>query len=132
MSEDDRAEFQNAFTDHLSLSTIHAGERELARLNELKRQNMSKIFGRVRQEIAEFWLELGVSTPTQQEEFPMYFSDLSELDESALAEHEAYMQSLQLRLDALRPLLARVHKRESYIDDRLEYEKLIMNPERYV
>src|SRR5690606_4421706 len=122
----------NSFTDHLSLSTIHAGERELARLNELKRQNMSKILGRVRQEIAEFWLELGVSTPTQQEEFPMYFSDLSELDESALAEHEAYMQSLQLRLDALRPLLARVHKRESYIDDRLEYEKLIMNPERYV
>ena len=91
---------------------------------------MSKILGRVREEIAEFWLELGVSTPTQQEEFPMYFSDLSELDESALAEHEAYMQDLQLRLDALRPLLAKVHKRESYIDDRLEYEKLIMNPER--
>jgi hypothetical protein len=106
------------------------GEEELERLNVLKRQNMAKVLAGVRESIAALWAELGVAPHTQQEEFPAFFADAGSLDENALTDFEQYADSLRARLAALRPLLAKVQKRETYISDRLEYEQLIMNPER--
>lgn len=130
VSEVERAEFQRSFTDHLSLATIRAGQEELERLHVLKRQNMAKILGREREDIEAMWAELGVPPHTQREEFPLFFADLGSLEESALTDYEQYAEVLRGRLEALRPLLAKVQKREMYISDRLEYEQLIMNPER--
>lgn len=106
------------------------GEEELERLNVLKRQNMAKVLAGVRENITALWAELGVAPQTQQEEFPAFFADTGSLDDNALADFEQYADVLRSRLAALRPLLAKVQKREMYISDRLEYEQLIMNPER--
>lgn len=91
---------------------------------------MAKILGREREDIVAMWNELGVAPHTQQDEFPLFFADLSSLEEDALTNFEQYADMLRGRLEVLRPLLAKVQKREMCVSDRLEYEQLIMNPER--
>ncbi len=47
-----------------------------------------------------------------------------------MEEHEAYYLSLKTRVEDLRPILQRIAKRESVVQDRIELEHIMCNPER--
>ncbi len=84
----------------------------------------------MRHEIQELWRELSTSTAIQQEEYPLFFVDYTDLEDDAFSVHQDYLTKLQNKIKQL--LIQKVERREAIVQERLGYEKLIMNPERYV
>ena len=44
--------------------------------------------------------------------------------------HESFCEQLQAKVEQLRPLLAKISKREMVVEERIELEHLMQNPER--
>ncbi|CAE7821372.1 unnamed protein product, partial [Symbiodinium microadriaticum] len=47
-----------------------------------------------------------------------------------IEEHEAFCETLRAKIEQLRPILAKIAKRESVVEERIELEHLMQNPER--
>ncbi len=45
-------------------------------------------------------------------------------------EHEAYFNVLKARVEELRPLLQKIARREAVVQERIELEHIMLNPER--
>lgn len=52
------------------------------------------------------------------------------LEDSAVDLHEAYFVALRTRVEELKPILLKISRRETIINERIELEHLQMNPER--
>ena len=107
------------------------GREELSRLKQLRIKSIGKIVTNIRAEIFPIWEELGVGTDEQREcEFPLYFVAVNELDDKSVDSHEQYLAALKARVEELRPLLAKISKREAIVLERIELEHIQLNPER--
>jgi hypothetical protein len=62
-------------------------------------------------------------------EFPSFFVELSTLQDDSVDIHESYFTTLKARVEELRPILLKVSKRESVVQERIELEHLSLNPE---
>ena len=47
-----------------------------------------------------------------------------------MEEHEAYYHRLRERVEELRPILLKIQSREALVEDRIELERLQLNPDR--
>lgn len=145
----ERDQFTASFRKNLSLETLRKGYSELTRLRELRKQSLGQVLQVLRGDIENLWVECGMlSAPFAsseataataaeealcQQEFPGFFvsiEDSNDVDESILDEHEQYFSTLRTRVEELRPLLLKIHRREVIVQERLELEHLQMNPER--
>lgn len=105
-------------------------------------------------DIITLWAELGMNTDinditaiaqddVRRSEFALFFTcshhllgetvsekNGSVLDEDTVTAFESYFHTLRTTVDDLRPLLAKINKREAIVNERLELETLMMNPER--
>ena len=127
----DREAFQKSFKMNLSMETVMKGRAELERLKELRLASLGTVIASIREEIASYWDELGVTTDEQrQSDFEMYFADVKTLADSAVEEHELFCVSLKEKVEILRPILSKIARRESIIKERIELEHLMQHPER--
>lgn len=67
---------------------------------------------------------------SRRREFPSFYDDVECLEDSAVDLHEAYFVALRVRVEELKPILLKISRRETIINERIELEHLQMNPER--
>lgn len=81
----ERDQFSNSFKMNLSMETLSKGMDELARLREIRAKSLGKVITSIREDIAALWTEAGIeSEEVRQAEFPCYFQDVSEVEDSAV------------------------------------------------
>ncbi|EXJ55548.1 hypothetical protein A1O7_08476 [Cladophialophora yegresii CBS 114405] len=97
------------------LRTINEFEDELARLNELKRQNLHLFVEDARVRLQELWDALYFSEE-EMLEFTPAFSDV--YSDALLSAHEAEIERLTTLKDQRAPILAMVEKYRSIVADR--------------
>ena len=97
------------------LRTINEYEDELARLNELKRQNLHLFVEDARVRLQELWDSLYFSEE-EMLDFTPAFSDV--YSDALLSAHEAEIERLNTLKDQRAPVLAMIEKHRSIIADR--------------
>ena len=97
------------------LRTINEFEEELARLNELKRQNLHLFVEDARVKLQELWDQLYFSEE-EMLDFTPAFSDV--YSDALLSAHEAEIERLQILKEQRAPVLAKIEKHRSLIEDR--------------
>jgi hypothetical protein len=131
VSSAERETFTSSFKMNLSTNTILRGREELARLQEIRVTSLGKVVGSIRADIDALWSECAIDTEEARvREFPAYYTPIEQLQDSAVEEHEAYCTGLRRRVEELRPILQRIGRRETVVQERLELEKIMLNPER--
>ena len=127
----EREAFQSSFKMNLSIETLSKGREELERLKEIRTTSLSRVITSIRNDIAALWTEIGIETDEVKAiEFPSFFVDLNTLRDDSVDIHESYFTLLKARVEELRPILSKVFKRESVVQERIELEHLSLNPER--
>lgn len=127
----EREAFQSSFQMNLSMRTLQRGREELKRLLEIRKQSLGTMIAALRQDIMAMWLEAGISSENEQRgEFQLYFESIDKLQDSSIEEHEDYCIKLKARLEELRPTLVKIIRREAIILERLDLERLMLNPSR--
>ena len=127
-------EEQRAFTTSirgLGLDTIHKGEDEIARLDELKKVMIGQLVREQRCIIEDLWIKTE-SSDDERASFDTYFriSNDELLTSEVLTKHEEYASSLKAKLSKMQPILDLISKRETIIEERIELELLQKDPER--
>ncbi|KAK5939114.1 Microtubule bundling protein [Knufia obscura] len=116
------------------LRTINEYEDELARLNELKRQNLHLFVEDARVRIQELWDALYFSEE-EMLDFTPAFSDV--YSDALLSAHEAEIERLLTLKDQRAPILAQIEKHRSLISDRdalsasaADASRLLLKPQK--
>jgi Ase1/PRC1/MAP65 family protein len=116
------------------LRTINEFEDELARLNELKRQNLHLFVEDARVRLQELWDALYFSEE-EMLEFTPAFSDV--YSDALLSAHEAEIERLHTLKDQRAPVLEAIDKHKSLIADKKALEesaadatRLMMKPQK--
>jgi Ase1/PRC1/MAP65 family protein len=116
------------------LRTINEFEDELARLNELKRQNLHLFVEDARVRLQELWDALYFSEE-EMLEFTPAFSDV--YSDALLADHEAEIERLITLRDQRAPILEAIEKHRSLVNDKESLEasaadasRLLMKPQK--
>ncbi|WEW61249.1 Microtubule bundling protein [Emydomyces testavorans] len=97
------------------LRTINEFEEELARLNELKRQNLHLFVEDARCRLQELWDSLYYSEE-EMLDFTPAFSDV--YSDALLSAHEAEIARLEALKEQRAPVLERIEKHRSLVQDR--------------
>ncbi|ETN42139.1 uncharacterized protein HMPREF1541_04080 [Cyphellophora europaea CBS 101466] len=116
------------------LRTINEFEDELARLNELKRQNLHLFVEDARVRLQELWDVLYFSEE-EMLEFTPAFSDV--YSDALLSAHEAEIERLTVLSEQRAPILEAIEKHKSLVNDRESLEasaadasRLLMKPQK--
>lgn len=126
-------EEQIAFTrsvQGLGMETIHKGEAELKRLRMLKSEMLGNLIHETRATIQDLWEETNIKQDDRRRFVAFYVRDENAFDDQLLEAHEAYIQTLQTRMEQMRPILRLIERREVVLQERLQYEDLQKDPER--
>jgi protein regulator of cytokinesis 1 len=126
-------EEQNAFAqsiDGLGLDTLEKGEKEIARLYALKEVMMGRLIVEARKKIESLWDQTNATDEQKAAFHGMHVNDESLLNDDLLSQHEEYIQSLEKKLEHMRPILEVIEKREAIIQERMEYEEFLKDPTR--
>jgi len=127
-------EEKKAFTDSISglgMDTLEKGDKELNRLNELKSEMMGNLVLEAREKIQKLWDETNANGSPRDSCDGLKEDDESNFTDELLAEHEEFIKVLKSRLEQMRPLLIMIEKREAIVSERMEYEGLQKDPERF-
>jgi hypothetical protein len=82
----ERDKFSSSFKMNLSMETLSKGVDERQRLQELRAQSLGKVIASIREDIAQLWLEAGIeSEEARQGEFPLYYEDVANMEDSAVS-----------------------------------------------
>lgn len=116
------------------LRAINEFEDELARLNELKRQNLHLFVEDARVRIQELWDALYFSEE-EMLDFTPAFSDV--YSDALLSAHEAEIERLQTLKEQRAPILAAIEKHKSLVADRdaltasaADASRLLLKPQK--
>lgn len=112
----------------LSMSTLHACEKELKRLELLKQEQLGPLIGKTKAEIKRLWDEVHYSQP-QRDAIKAFQSD--DINDAVLNDLEAAIAEVEKEAQQLRPLLALVNKRQTLLEERVEFEESCKDPNRF-
>lgn len=124
---------QMAFTmsvQGLSLETIAKGENELKRLQALKSEMIGNLINEARETIKQLWELTSVKVEERRKFVAFYVRDESSMNDDLLEKHEVYIQTLQTRMEQMKPILRLIERREVIVRERIQYEDLQKDPER--
>jgi Ase1/PRC1/MAP65 family protein len=124
---------QMAFTmsvQGLSLETIAKGENELKRLQALKSKMLGNLIHEARETIKQLWELTSVKVEERRKFAPFYVRDDSSMNDDLLEKHEVYIQTLQTRMEQMKPILRLIERREVIVRERVQYDELQKDPER--
>lgn len=125
---------KKAFTDSISglgMDTLEKGDKELSRLNQLKSKMMGKLVLEAREKIQELWDQTNANGSPRDSCDGLREEDESNFTDELLAEHEGFIKVLKSRLEHMRPILVMIEKREAIVSERIVYEELQKDPERF-
>jgi hypothetical protein len=88
------------------------------------------LVGGARATISGQWEELRWGASQREAAFPQFYAKTEDFTDDLFLQHEAYIATLNQTLEAARPLLKAVEKRESILKERAEYEALMSDPQR--
>ncbi len=124
---------QMAFTTNvqgLSLETITKGEKELSRLRALKSEMLGNLIKEAREIIQQLWELTNVKLEERKKFAPFYTQEERSMNDDLLEKHEEYLQTLQTRMEQMKPILRLIERRELIVHERIQYEDLQKDPER--
>lgn len=124
---------QSAFAkniDGLGLDTLEKGEKEIERLYALKEEMMGRLIGEARTRIQALWEETNATEEQKLTFRGMAVYDENEYNDELLTDHEEYVKVLERRLEQMRPILEIIEKRESIVQERMQYEEFLKDPTR--
>lgn len=116
--------------DGLGLDTIRKGEAELARLRELKSRLTGKFIADAREKIKSMWDETNTSEEQREVFKAMLVDNEDEFNDQLLNEHEQYIEVLTIKQEKMLQIVDLIKKRESILDERMQYEAFLKDPER--
>lgn len=108
----------------LGMETIEAGERELARLVQLKKEMLGQLIQDVRGQIVSLWDEMEAGSAYRADFAPFSVTEDGYCD-GLLEVHEAELARLQARVDVMRPILKLITKRQEIVKERKEVRRII-------
>ncbi|KAG0265049.1 hypothetical protein DFQ27_000844 [Actinomortierella ambigua] len=117
--EDDEQE--RFFENHLGLSvvTVNAHKKELARLHNLKKLRLEEFIAEERYKIGELWDQLYYSTEQREAFEPMFTEDLTD---ELLELHEQEVSRLAQEAEEVRPILVAVERYERMVEEVRAFE----------
>lgn len=129
----ERESFQKSIKMNISMETLSKGRDEYERLLNVRQTSLQRIITSIRTDILSLWTEIFIeSEDARRQEFSLYFDDIMTLEDNAVEIHEAYYNKLKTRAEELRPILAKIARRENVIQERIELEHIQLNPERLI
>lgn len=130
--KDEQVAFSRYVQAHgLGVATIKKGEDELERLRDLKSEKISSLICEARETISTLWSQTN-ATETERSSFKaLDVVDEAHFDDELLWEHDAYIKTLEKRLKEMQPILKLIERRELIVAERIEYEKLQQQPDRF-
>lgn len=129
---DEQVAFQRYVKAHgLGLPTIQKGEDELERLRALKAEKISTLIGEARETILTLWNQTNTSTDARGEFKAYNVTDEAQFDDDLLWAHDSYIKTLKKRFSEMQPILKLIERREIIVEERIEYEKLQQQPDRF-
>ena len=130
ISKDEREAFVSSING-LGLDTIERGEREVQRLEEMKKAMMGRFILESREKIKVLWHQTNTSNERKEAlKHMMSIDDESKFTEDLLQEHEMCISKLEDLLNLMQPILTYIEKREAILVERTEYEEFLKDPER--
>eukprot|EP01038_Epipyxis_sp_PR26KG_P010175 gene10175-13690_t len=127
----EREAFQSSFQMNLSIETLTKGYDELKRLRDIRTKSLGNVITSIRNDIVTLWEEAGIESQDQRfQEFPGYFDSIENLLDSSVDQHESYYNQLKARVEELKPILQKISRRETVVQERIELEHIQLNPER--
>ncbi len=112
----------------LSIKSLRSCQLELIRLLHLKAQSLSTLISHARAKLTELWDELQMSD-AERAEF-VHFKT-TEVSDATLDAHEQMIKHVELRANAMRPLLQLVEKRAALKEEEAELKRSEQDPNRY-
>lgn len=124
------AERQAFFGQHrgLGLMTLQFCEQELVRLEQLKQDKLQEQTEALRARLHTMWDECHYAHDDRHRFAPLaavHFTD--EIYDA----HEAEVKSMEVQVQAMRPILALIERRNQILSDKAEYEEMLKNPNRF-
>ena len=129
INEDEQMAFTKS-VQGLSLETITKGEEELSRLRALKTEMLGNLIKEARETIQQLWELTNVKLEERKIFAPFYTRDERSMNDELLEKHEEYLQTLQTRMEQMKPILRLIERREIIVRERIQYEDLQKDPER--
>lgn len=129
VSEDEQLAFTES-VQGLGLDTLEKGKSELARLHALKSEMIGNLIDEARQAIRTLWEQIDATQEQRKNFAPFYVHMEANLNDELLEQHEAYIGTLQSRLEQMKPILRLVERREVILRERTEYEELQKDSDR--
>jgi protein regulator of cytokinesis 1 len=127
--EEEQLAFTKSVTG-LGIDTIEKGEKELNRLRSLKSQMLGKLIEESRQTIEELWKQINAMPDMKRSFASFYVKDESLYDDELLEKHEDYIETLEARLEQMKPILRLIERREVILAERIEYEEIQKDSDR--
>lgn len=130
ISEVEQVAFEESLTGGLSTATINTGEKELARLEALKKVKMVEIIGNRRSQIETLW-DQTAATAEQRSSFKQFkLSDENAFTDELLELHDQEVVKLEHRFEAMQPLFKLSQKYEEAVSLRSDLDELQKDKDR--
>lgn len=126
-------EEQRSFTKSvqgLGTETLQKGEAELKRLHSLKAEMLGNLIYEARETIRFLWDQTNTAPEFQLRFTPFNVQDEDLFDDELLERHDDYIETLEARLEQMKPILRLIERREAVLRDRLKYDDLQKDPDR--
>ena len=114
-----------------TLEVIEAYQRELQKMQELKKEHMSLFIEKVRERIRRLWDTLRLSDAERRESFPECFEENASASEEMLALHESAIASLSNEVETKSPVLEVIARYQAILDEEKQMEEDAKDPNRY-
>lgn len=131
ISEEDQLAIEESLAANgLSTATIQLGEKELARLEALKKIKMVELINGRRARIEELWNQTSATQEQRSSFKEFYNSNESAFSDDSLQLHDAEVATLETRLETMQPLIKLIQKYEEAVRLRSELEELQKDKDR--
>jgi len=122
--DSEKDEFQKKVSPSTyGLPDIEEGQKELRRLQTLRKERIGSLIEDVRHTITGLWDTMGTSYSVR-EDFAAMKVSCEGFTEELLEVHEAEALRLQARFETMEPLFKLIEKREECVAARIEFEKM--------
>ena len=112
----------------LGEATLLCCERELNRLEIMKSEKLKELIERQRNKLQDLWDECHYG-PSDRLKFAAASSLL--FTEEILEAHEKEVAKVTLQLITLRPIVQSIERREQILSDKVEFDEMLKNPNRF-
>ena len=114
-----------------TLDVIEAYQRELQKMQDLRREHMALFIEKVRERIRRLWDTLRLSEEERFQSFPPCFEDQTVATEDMLEQHEEAIARLSEEVKVKNPILEIIGRYQAICDEEKQMEADAKDPNRF-